>query len=166
MDSARDSRSARAGLVVYPPDSAGPLEQRAGSRTHGLAFRPDGRRTGDRHVSVGAADSGQARPLAPCPQPAGPADGARHHGSFEFVREAVRKPFVIANYLYDNSLYVTASACAWATLGGSHRQGRLVEHGPLGAAPGAGRRRGGRRKGDFPGRVPRVVTAWPIPIGA
>jgi mono/diheme cytochrome c family protein len=28
-------------------------------------------------------------------------------GSFEFVREAVRKPFVIANYLYDNSLYVT-----------------------------------------------------------
>jgi len=26
-------------------------------------------------------------------------------GSFEFVREAVRKPFVIANYLYANSLY-------------------------------------------------------------
>jgi len=31
-------------------------------------------------------------------------------GSFEFVREAVRKPFVIANYMYDNSLYATASA--------------------------------------------------------
>lgn len=31
-------------------------------------------------------------------------------GSFEFVREAVRKPFVIANYLYDNSLYVTPGA--------------------------------------------------------
>lgn len=30
-------------------------------------------------------------------------------GSFEFVREAVRKPFVIANYMYDNSLYSTAS---------------------------------------------------------
>ena len=28
-------------------------------------------------------------------------------GSFEFVREAIRKPFVIANYLYANSLYVT-----------------------------------------------------------
>jgi mono/diheme cytochrome c family protein len=26
-------------------------------------------------------------------------------GSFEFVREAIRKPFVIANYLYANSLY-------------------------------------------------------------
>jgi len=31
-------------------------------------------------------------------------------GAFEFVREAVRKPFVIANYLYDNSLYATPSA--------------------------------------------------------
>jgi mono/diheme cytochrome c family protein len=31
-------------------------------------------------------------------------------GAFEFVREAVRKPFIIANYLYDNSLYVTPSA--------------------------------------------------------
>ncbi len=31
-------------------------------------------------------------------------------GSFEFVREAVRKPFVIANYMYDNSLYATPSA--------------------------------------------------------
>ncbi len=29
-------------------------------------------------------------------------------GSFEFVREAVRKPFVIADYLYDNSLYAKA----------------------------------------------------------
>ena len=28
-------------------------------------------------------------------------------GSFEFVREAIRKPFVISNYLYANSLYVT-----------------------------------------------------------
>ena len=28
-------------------------------------------------------------------------------GSFEFVREAIRKPYVIANYLYANSLYVT-----------------------------------------------------------
>jgi mono/diheme cytochrome c family protein len=27
-------------------------------------------------------------------------------GSFEFVREAIRKPYVIANYLYANSLYV------------------------------------------------------------
>jgi mono/diheme cytochrome c family protein len=31
-------------------------------------------------------------------------------GAFEFVREAIRKPFVIANYLYDNSLYATPSA--------------------------------------------------------
>ena len=31
-------------------------------------------------------------------------------GSFEFVREAVRKPFVIANYMYDNSLYAKPSA--------------------------------------------------------
>ena len=31
-------------------------------------------------------------------------------GSFEFVREAIRKPFVIANYMYDNSLYATPSA--------------------------------------------------------
>ena len=31
-------------------------------------------------------------------------------GSFEFVREAIRKPFIIANYLYDNSLYATPSA--------------------------------------------------------
>lgn len=29
-------------------------------------------------------------------------------GSFEFVREAVRKPYVIGNYLYANSLYVTS----------------------------------------------------------
>ena len=29
-------------------------------------------------------------------------------GSFEFVREAVRKPYVIDNYLYANSLYVNA----------------------------------------------------------
>lgn len=29
--------------------------------------------------------------------------------SFEFVREDVRKPFVIENYLYDNSLYATAT---------------------------------------------------------
>ncbi len=28
-------------------------------------------------------------------------------GSFEFVREAIRKPFVISNYLYSNSLYST-----------------------------------------------------------
>jgi len=28
-------------------------------------------------------------------------------GSFEFVRESIRKPFVISNYLYANSLYVT-----------------------------------------------------------
>jgi mono/diheme cytochrome c family protein len=27
-------------------------------------------------------------------------------GSFEFVREAIRKPFVISNYLYANSLYL------------------------------------------------------------
>jgi mono/diheme cytochrome c family protein len=27
-------------------------------------------------------------------------------GSFEFVRESVRKPYVIANYLYDNTVYV------------------------------------------------------------
>lgn len=27
-------------------------------------------------------------------------------GSFEFVREAIRKPYVIANYLYANSIYV------------------------------------------------------------
>jgi len=26
-------------------------------------------------------------------------------GSFEFVREAIRKPFIIADYMYDNSLY-------------------------------------------------------------
>ncbi|HUB81799.1 MAG TPA: c-type cytochrome [Bryobacteraceae bacterium] len=31
-------------------------------------------------------------------------------GSFEFVREAIRKPYVIANYMYDNSLYCTPSA--------------------------------------------------------
>ena len=31
-------------------------------------------------------------------------------GSFEFVREAIRKPYVIANYLYANSLYVHADA--------------------------------------------------------
>jgi len=31
-------------------------------------------------------------------------------GSFEFVREAIRKPYAIANYMYDNSLYATASA--------------------------------------------------------
>ena len=30
-------------------------------------------------------------------------------GSFEFVREAVRKPYVIAHYMYDNSLYAAAS---------------------------------------------------------
>ena len=30
-------------------------------------------------------------------------------GSFEFVREAIRKPYVIANYMYDNSLFVTPS---------------------------------------------------------
>jgi len=29
-------------------------------------------------------------------------------GSFEFVREAIRKPYVIGNYLYANSLYSTA----------------------------------------------------------
>ncbi|HUL35598.1 MAG TPA: c-type cytochrome [Candidatus Eisenbacteria bacterium] len=29
-------------------------------------------------------------------------------GSFEFVREAIRKPFVIGNYLYANSIYATA----------------------------------------------------------
>lgn len=29
-------------------------------------------------------------------------------GSFEFVREAIRKPFVIVNYLYANSVYPTA----------------------------------------------------------
>jgi mono/diheme cytochrome c family protein len=29
-------------------------------------------------------------------------------GSFEFVREAVRKPYVIGNYLYGNSLYAAA----------------------------------------------------------
>ncbi len=28
-------------------------------------------------------------------------------GAFEFTREAVRKPYVIANYMYGNSLYVT-----------------------------------------------------------
>ena len=28
-------------------------------------------------------------------------------GSFEFVREAIRKPYVIGNYLYGNSLYVS-----------------------------------------------------------
>ncbi len=28
-------------------------------------------------------------------------------GSFEFVREAIRKPYVISNYLYANSVYVT-----------------------------------------------------------
>jgi len=28
-------------------------------------------------------------------------------GSFEFVREAIRKPYVIGNYLYANSLYAT-----------------------------------------------------------
>ncbi len=31
-------------------------------------------------------------------------------GAFEFIREAVRKPYVIANYMYGNSLYVTPSA--------------------------------------------------------
>ena len=31
-------------------------------------------------------------------------------GSFEFVREAIRKPFVIANYMYDNALYAKPSA--------------------------------------------------------
>jgi mono/diheme cytochrome c family protein len=31
-------------------------------------------------------------------------------GAFEFVREAIRKPLVIANYLDDNSLYATPSA--------------------------------------------------------
>jgi mono/diheme cytochrome c family protein len=31
-------------------------------------------------------------------------------GSFEFVREALRKPFAIANYLYDNALYAAPSA--------------------------------------------------------
>ena len=31
-------------------------------------------------------------------------------GSFEFVREAIRKPYVIANYMYDNALYATPSA--------------------------------------------------------
>jgi len=30
-------------------------------------------------------------------------------GSFEFVREAIRKPFVIGNYLYANSIYVNSS---------------------------------------------------------
>jgi len=30
-------------------------------------------------------------------------------GSFEFVREAIRKPYAIANYMYDNSLYAAAS---------------------------------------------------------
>ena len=29
-------------------------------------------------------------------------------GSFEFVREAIRKPYVIQNYLYSNSIYVQA----------------------------------------------------------
>jgi mono/diheme cytochrome c family protein len=29
-------------------------------------------------------------------------------GSFEFVREAIRKPYVIGNYLYGNSLYTTS----------------------------------------------------------
>jgi mono/diheme cytochrome c family protein len=29
-------------------------------------------------------------------------------GSFEFVREAIRKPYVIGNYLYGNSLYAAA----------------------------------------------------------
>jgi mono/diheme cytochrome c family protein len=29
-------------------------------------------------------------------------------GSFEFVRESIRKPYVIGNYLYANSLYVSA----------------------------------------------------------
>jgi len=31
-------------------------------------------------------------------------------GSFEFVREAIRKPYVIGNYLYANSLYATPMA--------------------------------------------------------
>lgn len=31
-------------------------------------------------------------------------------GSFEFVREAIRKPYVIANYMYDNSLYAKLPA--------------------------------------------------------
>jgi mono/diheme cytochrome c family protein len=30
-------------------------------------------------------------------------------GSFEFVREAIRKPYVIGNYLYGNSLYAAAT---------------------------------------------------------
>lgn len=30
-------------------------------------------------------------------------------GSFEFVREAIRKPYVIGNYLYANSLYATST---------------------------------------------------------
>jgi len=30
-------------------------------------------------------------------------------GAFEFTREAVRKPYVIANYMYGNSLYTTPS---------------------------------------------------------
>ena len=30
-------------------------------------------------------------------------------GAFEFVRESVRKPYVIANYLYDNSLFAASS---------------------------------------------------------
>jgi mono/diheme cytochrome c family protein len=30
-------------------------------------------------------------------------------GAFEFAREAVRKPYIIANYMYGNSLYVTPS---------------------------------------------------------
>jgi mono/diheme cytochrome c family protein len=31
-------------------------------------------------------------------------------GSFEFIREALRKPYVIAGYMYGNSLYVTPDA--------------------------------------------------------
>jgi mono/diheme cytochrome c family protein len=30
-------------------------------------------------------------------------------GSFEFIREAVRKPFIIGNYLYGNSIYLNTS---------------------------------------------------------
>ena len=80
-----------------------------GADAHGYAIRAARRGSAGGDVCAGAACAGPARGACTCAFSllvALVALGAM--GSFEFVRESVRKPYVISNYLYANSLYVDA----------------------------------------------------------
>ena len=85
-------------------------------------------------------------------------------GSFEFVREGIRKPYVISNYLYANSLYSTQiPGDAGFSVGRSRRRrgsaNRQMDRSARSHAGQPGR--GGRR--DLPRGVPELPHSERLP---